>query len=248
MTDTPELSIVLPVYNEGESIERVLRGISAAVRAPHEVLIVYDFDEDTTVPVVRALAPELACVRLHRNTLGHGVLNALRSGFAAASAPYVLVMMADGSDNPGDVDQMVALAQSGADVVAGSRYMPGGRQEGGPRLKRLLSRTAGLTLRWFGGLPIHDATSNFRLYERGFLESVTIESRGGFELALELTVKAWIAGLTLAEVPTTWRDRTSGESRFRLRAWLPHYLRWYLVAVRHRLVLLVRRPGRRPGT
>jgi dolichol-phosphate mannosyltransferase len=130
---------------------------------------------------------------------------------------------------------MVALAREGADLVAASRYMRGGQQLGGPRLKRLLSRTAGLTLHWFAGVPIHDATNNFKLYSRRFLDATTIESEAGFELALELSVKATLQRRRLSEVPTTWRDRTGGASRFRLRKWLPHYLRWYLVAFRRRL-------------
>jgi glycosyltransferase involved in cell wall biosynthesis len=237
VSEAPRLSVVLPVYNEGPNIEGVLRALERSVASPHEVLVVYDFDEDTTVPVVAALQGELPNVRLHRNDLGRGVLNALKAGIAAARAPLVLVMMADGSDDPAAVDPMLALAEDGADVVAGSRYVRGGRQVGGPPLKRALSRLAGLSLYWIRALPIHDATNNFRLYSRSFLDTIAIESDGGFELAIELTVKAHIAGRRLAEVPTTWRDRTAGESRFRLRSWLPRYLRWYLLAVRHRLGL-----------
>jgi dolichol-phosphate mannosyltransferase len=226
---TPELSIVIPVYNEPDNIGPTLRGLHAAVTTPAEVIVVYDFDADTTVPVVRELANEMPEVRLLRNDLGRGVLNAMKAGIGAARGEYVLVTMADGSDEPELVDHMVAAARDGgADLVAASRYMKGGRQEGGPRLKRLLSRFAGLSLHWFGRLPIHDATNNFKLYRRSFLESVRIESRGGFELAIELSVKADLAGRRLAELPTTWRDRTAGESRFKFRAWWPLYLRWYL--------------------
>jgi glycosyltransferase involved in cell wall biosynthesis len=235
------LSIVMPVYNEGEHIEPVLRALEGAIGVSHEVLVVHDFEEDTTVPVVRRLSGELPAVRLQRNDIGRGVLNAIRAGFAVATAPLVLVMMADGSDDPADIGPMIDRAASGADVVAGSRYVAGGRQVGGPPAKRLMSRLAGLSLYWLGALPIHDATNNFRLYRRAFLDSVRIESEGGFELAIELTVKAHLAGRAIAEVPTTWRDRTAGESRFRLRAWLPRYLRWYLLAVRHRLRALL--PG-----
>jgi len=130
---------------------------------------------------------------------------------------------------------MVALADSGADVVSASRYVKGGRQVGGPPLKRFMSRTAGLTLHWFGGIATHDPTNNFKLYSRRFLDSVAIESRAGFELALELTVKATLAGRRVAEVPTTWRDRTAGQSNFKLRKWLPHYVRWYVRAFAGRL-------------
>jgi dolichol-phosphate mannosyltransferase len=238
MTDsaeTPELTIVVPVYNEPDNIGPALRRLADAVHVPAETLVVYDFDEDTTVPVVRAMQAELPGVQLLRNDLGRGVLNAMKAGITAARGEFVLISMADGSDEVEAVDRMVALARDGADVVAASRYMKGGRQEGGPLLKRTLSRLAGLSLHWIGRLPIHDATNNFKLYRRSFLDAVTIESKGGFELAIELSVKADLAGRRLAELPTTWHDRTAGESRFKLRAWLPLYLRWYVHLFRGRL-------------
>ncbi len=230
LSDSPPvaLSVVVPVYNEGENVVPTLRGVVDNTHArPLEVLVVYDMDEDTTVPVVRRLEAEMPELRLHRNTIGRGVLNAIKSGLAAARAPYVLVTMGDGSDDARDIDPMYELASAGADVVAGSRYMRGGRQLGGPLLKRSMSRAAGLSLHWFGGLPVHDATSNFRMYSKRLLDRVTIESTGGFELGIELTVKAYLLGMRVAEVPTTWRDRTAGTSNFKLWAWLPRYLYWY---------------------
>jgi dolichol-phosphate mannosyltransferase len=230
--DTPELSVVVPVYNEGEHVVPTLRGVVEQTRTrPLEVLVVHDFDEDTTVPVVKRLQTEMPELRLHKNTLGKGVLNAMKSGLRAARAPYVLITMGDGSDDPADIDAMYALAKGGADVVAGSRYMRGGRQLGGPLVKRTLSRAAGLSLHWLGGLPVHDATSNYRLYSKRLINQVVVESQGGFELGLELTVKAHSLGLKVAEVPTTWRDRTAGKSRFQLWQWLPRYLHWYWVGM-----------------
>jgi dolichol-phosphate mannosyltransferase len=230
----PELSVVLPVYNEGESVAPVIRALLDGIHLHCEILVVYDFDEDTTLPVARALAAELPEIRPIKNELGRGVLNAMKAGIAEARGEFVLVSMADGSDEAQVVDAMVALARGGADVVAASRYMRGGHQVGGPFLKRSMSRAAGLSLHWFAGVPIHDPTSNFKLYSRRFLDAVTIESTAGFELALELSVKATLAGRRLEEVPTTWRDRTSGKSNFKLRAWLPHYLHWYFAAFRGR--------------
>ena len=228
LSDSPALSVVVPVYNEGENVVPTLRAvISQTHPRPLEVLVVHDMEEDTTVPVVKRLQAELPELRLHRNTIGRGVLNALKSGLAAARAPYVLVTMGDGSDDAKDIDAMYELARAGADVVAGSRYMRGGRQLGGPLLKRSMSRAAGLSLHWLGGLPVHDATSNFRMYSKRLLDRVTIESTGGFELGIELTVKAYALGMRVAEVPTTWRDRTAGKSNFKLWAWLPRYLHWY---------------------
>jgi dolichol-phosphate mannosyltransferase len=241
---TAELSIVLPVYNEGEAVEPVLRALSSGVSTPHELVVVYDFDGDTTVPVIARLATEIPGLRGLRNDLGRGVLNAMKAGIAGTTTPYVLISMADGSDEPQVIDPMVALARDGADIVSASRYVRGGHQFGGPPFKRLLSRAAGLSLHWFAGVPTHDPTNNFKLYRRSFLDATPIESTAGFELALELTVKATVAGRRFAEVPTTWRDRTAGQSNFKLRTWLPHYLHWYRLAFTERSRRLMRRRSR----
>jgi len=237
----PELSIVMPVFREGDRIEPVVRALTAAIGTPHELLVVYDFDEDPTRPAAERLAAELPAVRPFRNDLGRGVLNAMKAGIAGSSGAYVLITMADGSDEAHVVEPMLDLARRGADVVAASRYMRGGHQVGGPLIKRTLSRIAGLSLHWVGGVATHDPTNNFKLYSRRLLDATPIESSAGFELALELTVKATLAGRRVAEVPTTWRDRTAGESNFKLRKWLPFYLKWYFVAMRGRARRLLRR-------
>jgi dolichol-phosphate mannosyltransferase len=227
------ISLVVPVYNEADNIQLFLRDVESAVAEPHEVLIVYDFPEDNTLAAIAALTPPCANVCLIHNTLGRGVLNALKAGFQASKGEVVLVMMADRSDDPHAVAPMARLIREGADVVAGSRYVRGGGQEGGPLLKRTLSRLAGISLHYLAGLPIHDATNNFRAYSRRVIEQIPIEGEASFAIALELTLKAHWCGWRLAEVPTVWRDRTVGQSRFRLWAWLPHYLRWYLRALAH---------------
>lgn len=226
------ISIVVPVYNEAENIQPFLRDLEAALAEPHETLIVYDFPEDSTLPAVTAMEPACPNLRLVHNTLGKGVLNALKAGFQASQGDVVVVMMADRSDEPKDVSALAKLVREGCDVVAGSRYMKGGGQEGGPLLKRTLSRLAGVSLYWLAGLPVHDATNNFRAYSRRVVKDIPIEGEASFALALELTLKAHWRGWKLAEVPTTWRDRTAGQSRFNLFAWMPHYLKWYLRALR----------------
>ena len=154
------------------------------------------------------------------------------TGFNQVARGPVLVVMADLSDDLGQVDSMLALYRQGYQVVVGSRYMKGGSIEGGPWFKQFLSRMAGLTLHWFRGIPTHDATNAFKIYDRDMLKSFTIESQQGFELNLELTIKAFLRGYRIAEVPSRWKDRSQGESRFRLWAWLPHYLKWYFHAFR----------------
>lgn len=231
----PVVDFVMPVYNEGPNIERALEEIDRNVSIPKRILIVYDFDEDDTLPVVRANRDRFPDVVLVKNDRGKGVVNAIRAGIDATRAEVVIVTMADLSDDLRVVDRMVAMIRDeGSDVVCASRYMRGGRQIGGPLLKRNLSRMAGLSLYWLGGLPVHDATNSFRAYRRSVLRDFPIESEAGFSYTLELTVKAYAAGRKVCEVPSVWRDRSAGASRFRLRQWLPTYLKWYRYALTHR--------------
>jgi glycosyltransferase involved in cell wall biosynthesis len=231
---TPCVSVILPVYNEDGNIAACLRGLSRALGGlEHEILVCYDFDEDRTLPAIAAMPDKPAQVKLVRNELGRGAASAIRAGLRAARGDVLAVTMADLSDPPEVIPLMARkIREEGADVVGGSRYMAGGSQTGGPPLKTFLSRAAGLSLYWIAGLGTHDATTNFRAYSRRLIERVDVESRDGMELALELTVKAHRLGLKVDEVPSSWTDRTSGESRFRLMTWLPRYLRWYVLAMR----------------
>jgi dolichol-phosphate mannosyltransferase len=236
VNESPRLSIVCPVYNEEAHVPALLDAIRANVKTPFELLFVYDTEDDSTLPAVHAAAG--ACpfpIHLVRNRFGRGALNAIRTGFLSAESPLILVTMADLSDDYTIVDRMYLLASEGsADIVCGSRYMRGGRQIGGPKLKGTMSRIADVSLYYLRGVPTHDATNSFKMYRKTFLDSVSIESDGGFEVALELVVKAFVAGRVILETPSNWLDRNVGKSRFRLYRWLPKYLRWYLYAFRHR--------------
>jgi len=232
------VSVVIPVYNEGENIQVCVRQLSATLAGtPHEILVCYDFEEDDTLPALAAMPDRPSTVRLVRNTLGKGVANALIAGFATARGDVIVTSMADLSDPPSVIPLMAnKVREKGADIVSGSRYMPGGSQTGGPKLKTLMSRTAGLSLHYVGRVPTHDATTNFRAYSRRFLDDVAVESARGFEVGLELTTKAHLLGYQVDEVPSTWTDRTAGTSKFDLVGWLPAYLHWYGLAMRRPLL------------
>ena len=231
MNRAPRASVVVPVYNEGELVRRPLERLLSELRLPSEVLVVHDIPDDTTVPYLRRLATEDPRLRPVLNTYGRGPAHAIRFGIDVAAAPVTVVTMADGCDDPGQIDDLVRLVERGVVVAAASRYMPGGQQVGGPRLKRALSRLAGLTLHELARVGTRDATNSFKAYHTGFVRAVGIESRTGFEIGLELTAKATRLGLPVAEVPTIWLDRQLGESRFDLGRYLPAYLRWYLYAL-----------------
>jgi len=225
------LSLIVPVYNEAENFPALVAEIERHVPPPFRAMIVYDFDGDTTLPVARQMAQTRPWLCLVRNALGRGAANAIRAGFQAAASGPAVVVMADLSDDLATLPRMLELYRLGNRIVCASRYVAGGRQLGGPWLKRTLSRMAGLSLHWFARLPTHDATNNFRLYDADLVRELSIESTQGFAVALELTVKAFARGERIAETPTTWRDRTAGQANFRLLRWLPGYLRWYFRAL-----------------
>jgi len=173
------ISIVLPVYNEADNIRPCLERLWDALRDhEHEILICYDFDEDTTLPAIANMEAKPPTIRFIKNDLGPSVAYAIQAGFRAARGDVIVTTMADLSDPPEVIVCMVEKRrQEGAAVVSGSRYMRGGSQTGGPYVKRLLSRFAGLSLYWVAGLQTHDATTNFRAYSRDFLSQMRIESR-----------------------------------------------------------------------
>ncbi len=227
------LGIVIPVYNEAANIGSTLTAIEDKIMTPHRIYIVYDFDEDNTLPVARGFLEKGLELKFVKNPR-RGVVNAIKMGLKTAEEDYLLVTMADLSDDYTVVDGMCRLMTEGYDVVCGSRYMRGGKQVGGPLLKKTLSRVADVSLRYIAGLPTHDATNSFKLYRRKMLDSMEIESDGGFEIGMEIVVKAHFSGFKVGEVPCVWTDRQEGESRFKIIKWAPKYLRWYFYALRKR--------------
>jgi len=228
--DEPRVTVVIPAYNEGEAIIPHLRRMVEAISLPCEILVVVDTEDDTTLPSVRDYATRHPEVHPVVSTYGRGPARAIRFGFDVAQAPVVVVTMADGCDDPQQIDALTLLVERGVVIAAASRYMRGGQQVGGPPFKGLMSKTAGRTLQWFGRVGTNDATNSFKAYNRDFVRAVGIESDSGFEIGIELVAKARRRRLPVAEIPTIWLDRSFGESNFKTKEWLPRYLRWYVHA------------------
>jgi glycosyltransferase involved in cell wall biosynthesis len=222
---------VIPVYNEGKSILSCLERLTGAVKPETEILVVYDMEEDTTVPFVAEYSEKDPRVRGVLNTYGRGPANAIRFGLDSVDAPVGVVTMADLSDDFTQINELASLVDGDVVVAAASRYMRGGKQLGAPLIKSTLSRLAGLSLFWLGRVGTRDATNSFKAYSTDFIRRVGIDSRSGFEIGIELVAKAKRNGLRVVEIPTTWRERSEGESRFKVLEWIPVYLRWYFYAL-----------------
>lgn len=221
-----DLDIVMPVYNEGANVGPVLESLKRHVKASWRLLLCYDHDDDDTLPVARALDVPVTLVK----NPGRSVHSAVLAGFAASEAQAVLMFPADDDRNAERIDAMLEQARAGAALVCADRFMPGGRMEGCPPLKHAMVRTAAFLLRNLAGLPVDDPTNGLRLISREVLRTVPIESTKGFSWSLELLVKCHRLGLKVGRVPSVWIERSKGQSRFRIAAWVRGYLRWFFYA------------------
>lgn len=233
----PLVGIIVPIYLEQETIEKTIRAIEKNVRTSHFVYLIYDDVNDPTVKVVKKISNNYPRIKLVKNRFNRGAVNALKTGFVVAKEELLVPVMGDLCDDTRDIDKMVSLIHSGYDLVCASRYSYGGKRVNGPIIKGVLSFFACQSLYYLIGFPTKDATNSFKCYKRKFVTSIKIESKGGFELPLELTVKAYAKKLRITEIPTVWKEREKGKSKFKLLRWLPQYLRWYLFAIGAKLGL-----------
>ena len=234
---SPRVSVVVPAYQEGEGIVPVLERMGEAIKIDAEIVVVIDDESDSTAPFVREFATRDPRARLAINTYGRGPANAIKFGIDDASARVVVVTMADGCDDPFQIDHLTRLVERGVVVAAASRYVRSGQQVGGPWFKGFMSRIAGLTLYFFARVGTRDATNSYKAYSKSFIDAVGVESDKGFEIGIELVAKARRYRQPVAEIPTIWLDRAFGASNFKLMAWLPRYLHWYFFSFGPRLTL-----------
>jgi dolichol-phosphate mannosyltransferase len=226
----PVLSIVMPVRNEGLNLRIMLKILGAVVDVSHEVLVVVDRSDDASVPVVEALAPQYGRLSIVHNTLGAGIINALRAGVSAARGKYILIFAADEVGPVLAIDDMLALMDGGCDFVSCTRYAHGGRRLGGSRIGGFLSRTANRLFCGLCGSKLTDATTGIKMFAKETFEQLDLQARPvGWAVAFEMAIKAQLAGLRLGEVPIVSIDRLyGGKSTFRLGPWTIEYLRWFL--------------------
>lgn len=227
LNEVPQVSIIIPVYDEAATIAKTLKVLNCLVNVPHEVVIVYDSDDDSTVPVVKQLQGQIPTLRLQKNIYGPGVVNAIKTGFRMSRCHAVCIYTADFTDQPEAIDAMYAEIQRGFDVVSGARYIPGGQKYGGPWLQTKLSRIGNWLFQALTDFPLSDITYSFKMYRRGVLEAIEIEYDAGWVISFEISVQAYLKGFRFTEIPAVWIARQLGESKFSLGRWLPAYLRWF---------------------
>ena len=212
----PELAIVLATYNEAENLPPLIEALEG-LGEDLEIVLVDDSSPDGTYKVAQRLSDRFGNLTLIQRPAKLGLGSALRDGLAAAhksGAEFTLTMDADLSHDPREAPRLLeAIRTEGADVVQGSRYMPGGTILNWGLGRRVLSRGANLLFHWGAGAPL-ESTTNFRVFSRRAVSVILDRARGaGYEFVPEAMLVALSAGLRVVEVPITFTDRRLGESK-----------------------------------
>jgi len=225
-----KLTIVIPAHNEDAVIGKTIVAIEKQVTVDCEIVVVDDHSSDNTPGEVKALIEKFPNIRLVENDWERGFANALRKGFSVSNSQFVLPVMADLCDDPLTINEMHKKAIDGYDIVCGSRYMKGGTKLGGPPIQTFFSRFVGRSLSFIIGIPTSDVSNSFKLYRKKVLDSIKIGSKG-FDISMEIPLKAYFAGYSITEVPTVWKGREIGKSKFYIFKVAPNYIKLYLWAV-----------------
>jgi len=211
-------TICLPTYDERDNLEPMLRALAAVLREGDRVLVVDDSSPDGTGELADRLAGELGFVSVLHRERKEGLGPAYLAGFRRAladGAELILEMDCDFSHDPADVPRLIAAAENGADVVLGSRYVPGGRVGSWGALRRWISRGASLYTALFLQMGVKDPTGGFKCFRRHVLESLDLDAvtARGYAFQIELSYLAHRAGFRIVEVPITFDERTEGRSK-----------------------------------
>jgi len=213
----PQALIVVPTYNERDNVRRIAERLLAALPGT-ELLFVDDNSPDGTGGVLDELAAEQPRVHVMHRAGKLGLGTAYIEGFGwglARGFDYLFEMDADGSHDPKYLPQMLALAEDGADVVVGSRYVPGGGTENWGTFRKLLSRGGSLYARTVLGVELRDVTAGFIAWRRAALEAIDLSTitSNGYSFQIEMKYRAIQKNLRVVETPIVFVDRRVGQSK-----------------------------------
>ena len=221
------LEIIVPVFNEGEKILKLMEFFKFNIKTKFRVLFCYDLETDDIFEYKEKFKEFDFEIILIKNP-SRGPCSAIKEGFKSGNSDCVIVYPADDFINFEILDIMYNHYLDGNHIVAASRFIKGGSMKNCPLLKSILVRLASFTLYHLSSIPIKDASNGFRLFSRKLLNEMNIESEVGFAYSLELLAKCNRLGYKISEIPAQWEERSEGSSRFKIFKWLPQYLKWYI--------------------
>ena len=216
-----KLSIVIPAYNEEESITETIDQIEEAfskVNIDHEIFIVNDNSKDNTLEVLKGLSEKYPNLKYETNLGPNGFGYAVRFGLERFSGDCVAVMMADLSDSPYDlIRYYTTMLEGNYDCVFGSRFIKGGKVINYPVVKKIINRIANMIIRLVMGIKYNDTTNAFKLYKREVIDGVKPILSPHFNLTIELPLKAIIRGYSYSVIPNSWTNRKYGVSKLKIK-------------------------------
>jgi len=227
-----KLSIVIPTYNEEGNISEtvtVLYKVMEKEKIDHEIVVVNDNSKDNTLQVLEGLQSFIPSLSFYTNQGPNGFGYAVRYGLERFTGDCVAIMMADLSDDPGDLVKFYfTMRAQNCDCVFGNRWTRGGKVYDYPQPKKFLNRLANNMISWSLGLKYNDLTNAFKLYKKETIQGLKPFLAPHFNLTLELPLKAIVRKYSYVCVPNSWRNRKSGESKLRIREMGSRYFFIYL--------------------
>jgi dolichol-phosphate mannosyltransferase len=215
-----KLSVVIPAYNESESIPETLQTLYHELQLQeieHEIVVVNDNSKDNTLQVLESLKDSIPTLIIYTNNGPNGFGFAVRYGLERFSGDCVAIMMADLSDSPQDLIAFYRKLQEGYDCVFGSRWMKGGTVIDYPPLKKRINRLANRIVKIVFRIKYNDCTNAFKLYRKETIEGLKPFLSPHFNLTLELPLKAIVRGYNYEVLPNSWTNRKYGESKLKIK-------------------------------
>lgn len=216
-----KLSVVIPAYNEEESISETLKSLYTTLKKydiPHEIWVTNDNSKDNTLGVLQELQKEMPTLVFETNKGPNGFGYAVRYGLERFSGDCVAVFMADMSDDPEDlVKYYKTMLTDNVDAVFGSRWIKGGKVIDYPAVKKIINRVANFIIKMVIGIKYNDTTNAFKLYKRETMEGLKPFLSPHFNLTVELPLKTIVRGYSYSVVPNSWTNRKYGESKLKIK-------------------------------
>jgi len=216
-----KLSIIIPAYNEAESLPETLHLIYKELikeQIDHEILVINDNSKDNTLNILEGLSETILTLRYFTNQSPNGFGYAVRKGLENFSGDCVAVMMADLSDSPQDlVNFYRKMIEGNYDCVFGSRFIKGGKAYDYPKLKIIINRVANFIIRITFRIKYNDTTNAFKMYKKETIEGLKPFISPHFNLTIELPLKAIIRGYSYIVIPNSWHNRKFGNSKLKIQ-------------------------------
>ena len=228
------LSIILPVYNENESLELMVKILTHSLEFEHEIIVVYDSLDDQSVPMAKKLENDFNSVKSIHNKIAHGVKYAIQSGLSIAKFDVVLISAVDEIFPILEINKMLEkMINENYDLISGTRYKLGGQRLGGSLVGRILSVLANYSFKIITNFPLSDSTTGIKMIKKDCLNKINLTFNPvGWSCAFEISIRAYLQNFKIGEVPLKSVDRLfGGSSTFNPGSWIVEYFKLYIWGV-----------------